>query len=154
MLATSIFSFSNSVFCSMKERNCHICNIYLSSANAFYLFMSKFFFSFFSFHERLKCNAWIWISDTFTGILFWALKPLPNHLKMWPNWKHLQTTNLMLLQWPFFSLIKKKTLGKGENAGYLHFLLFPQYFLKLSYLGSLKVCVVNYHFAQVTLENY
>ena len=23
--------------------------------------------------------------------------------------------------------------GKGENAGYQHFLLFPQYFQKLSY---------------------
>ena len=25
---------------------------------------------------------------------------------------------------------------KGENAGYQHFLLFPQYFQKASYIGS------------------
>ena len=29
--------------------------------------------------------------------------------------------------------------GKGENAGYQHFLLFPQYFQKTSFSGSLKV---------------
>ena len=31
---------------------------------------------------------------------------------------------------------------KGENAGYQHFLLFPQYFQKFSYTGSLKVVIV------------
>ena len=30
-------------------------------------------------------------------------------------------------------------VGKGENAGYQHFLLFPQCFQKLSLSGSLKV---------------
>ena len=29
--------------------------------------------------------------------------------------------------------------GKGENAGYQHFLLFPQCFLKASYPGKLQV---------------
>ena len=32
--------------------------------------------------------------------------------------------------------------GKGENAGYQHFLLFPQCFQKASSLGSLKVGIV------------
>ena len=32
----------------------------------------------------------------------------------------------------------ENTLGKGENAGYQHFLLFPQCFPKPSSLGSLK----------------
>ena len=32
-----------------------------------------------------------------------------------------------------------KTVGKGENAGYQHFLLFLQCFPKPSSLGSLKV---------------
>ena len=32
--------------------------------------------------------------------------------------------------------------GKGENAGYLHFLFFPQCFPKLSTLGLLKVGIV------------
>ena len=30
-------------------------------------------------------------------------------------------------------------VGKGENAGYQQFLLFPQCFQKASYTGSLKV---------------
>ena len=33
-------------------------------------------------------------------------------------------------------------VGKGENAGYQHFLLFPQCFPKLSLSGSLKVGIV------------
>ena len=33
-------------------------------------------------------------------------------------------------------------LGKGENAGYQHFLLFPQCFRKLSHSGSLKVGIM------------
>ena len=32
----------------------------------------------------------------------------------------------------------ENTVGKGENAGYQHFLLFPQYFPKPSSLGCLK----------------
>ena len=34
------------------------------------------------------------------------------------------------------------TVGKGENAGYQHFLLFPQCFSEPFSLGSLKVRVV------------
>ena len=33
-------------------------------------------------------------------------------------------------------------VGKGENAGYQHFLPFPQCFQKASYTGSLKVMTV------------
>ena len=29
-------------------------------------------------------------------------------------------------------------VGKGENAGYQHFLLFPQYFQKVLYLKLVK----------------
>ena len=36
----------------------------------------------------------------------------------------------------------ENTVGKGENAGYQHFLLFPQCFPKSSFLGSLKVGIV------------
>ena len=32
-------------------------------------------------------------------------------------------------------------VGKGENAGHQHFLLFPQCFQKVSYSGSLVVIV-------------
>ena len=37
---------------------------------------------------------------------------------------------------------KKKKVGKGENAGHQHFLLFPQCFPKPYSLGSLKVGIV------------
>ena len=33
-------------------------------------------------------------------------------------------------------------VGKGENAGYQHFLLFPRCFQTASVLGSLKVGIV------------
>ena len=36
----------------------------------------------------------------------------------------------------------ENTVGKGENAGYQHFLLNPQCFPKLSNSGSLKVGIV------------
>ena len=36
----------------------------------------------------------------------------------------------------------RKLVGKGENAGYQHFLLFPQYFQKTSFTGWLKVGIV------------
>ena len=34
-------------------------------------------------------------------------------------------------------------VGKGENAGYQHFLLFPQCFQKASSSGSLKLGIVG-----------
>ena len=42
------------------------------------------------------------------------------------------------------SVLKRveKTVGKEENAGYQHFLLFQQCFPKLSSLGPLKVWIV------------
>ena len=33
-------------------------------------------------------------------------------------------------------------VGKGENAGYHHFLLFPQCIPKAFFSGSLKLCIV------------
>ena len=33
-------------------------------------------------------------------------------------------------------------VGKGENAGYQHFLLFPQCFQEFSISGSLKLMIV------------
>ena len=36
----------------------------------------------------------------------------------------------------------ENNVGKGENAGYQHFLLFPQCFQKFSSLGSLKVGIL------------
>ena len=39
----------------------------------------------------------------------------------------------------FFNGRVENIVGKGENAGNQHFLLFPQCFQKASLLGSLKV---------------
>ena len=36
----------------------------------------------------------------------------------------------------------ENTVGKGENAGYQHFLLFPQRFQNASYTGLLEVVIV------------
>ena len=36
----------------------------------------------------------------------------------------------------------ENNMGKGENAGYQHFLLFPLCFQKASHTGSLKVVIV------------
>ena len=44
------------------------------------------------------------------------------------------TTNVTLK--PFFALGRiENIVGKGENVGYQHFLLFPQCFQKPSYTG-------------------
>ena len=51
----------------------------------------------------------------------------------------LKVAKMMIV---LFDRAEKKTVGKGENAGYQHFLLFPQCFLKPSSLGSLKVGIV------------
>ena len=36
----------------------------------------------------------------------------------------------------------KNIVGKGENAGYQHFLLFPQFFQKAAFKEVLKVGIV------------
>ena len=41
-----------------------------------------------------------------------------------------------------------KILGNRENALYQHFLLFPQYFQRASFPGSLKVGIVWYRLAE------
>ena len=42
----------------------------------------------------------------------------------------------------FFWELVENIIGKGENAGYQHFLLFLQCFQKVSFTGSLKVGIV------------
>ena len=37
---------------------------------------------------------------------------------------------------------EENIVGKGENAGYQHFFLFPQSFQKLSFSGLMKVLIV------------
>ena len=38
---------------------------------------------------------------------------------------------------------KENIVGKGENAGYQHFLLFPQWFQTASFKGSSKVRIAR-----------
>ena len=52
------------------------------------------------------------------------------------------TVHEALMKIPVFDRTEK-IVEKGENAGYQHFLLFPQCFRKASFLGgSLKVGIV------------
>ena len=50
-------------------------------------------------------------------------------------------TNVAEIIVSFFDRVEN-IVGKGEKAGYHHFLLFPQCFLKASFSGSLDVGTV------------
>ena len=70
--------------------------------------------------------------------------PSPNDKALdMTKWKHLQTTNQTVLKMTI-SLIDtvENIVGKEENAGHQHFLLFKHCFLKLSSLGLFKVGIV------------
>ena len=52
-------------------------------------------------------------------------------------------TNNMSVKWlHLFSKGLENIVGKGENAGYQHFLLFPTMFSKPSFAGLLKLGIV------------
>ena len=55
------------------------------------------------------------------------------------NWKHLQN---LVEKFKFVLRKVENIVEKGENAGYQHFLLFPQCFQKASILELLKVRIV------------
>ena len=75
----------------------------------------------------------------------------PRSLNSLPNDKTLDVTklkafaddkiNVTQMMIPVFDRVEN-IVGKGENAGNQHFLLFPQCFQKASFLGSLKVGIV------------
>ena len=64
--------------------------------------------------------------------------------KFWTdlNWKHLQMTNYAIEKLKFILGWVENIVEKGENAGFQHFLLFPQCFQKASFLGLSKVRIV------------
>ena len=73
-----------------------------------------------------------------------SLNPLPNDnilglpkLKAFADNKIKVTENLKFVLWRIENIV-----GKGENAGYQHFLLFPQCLLKASFSGASKVGIV------------
>ena len=66
--------------------------------------------------------------------------PLPNDLS---KWKAFADDKFNLAKKLKFLLDRVEDIvGKGENAGYWQFLLFPRCFQKLSILGLLKVVFV------------
>ena len=61
----------------------------------------------------------------------------------WPKLKAFADDNSNISK-KMISLYDKveNIVGKGENAGYQHFLLLPQFFPKASSMGLLKVGIV------------
>ena len=78
---------------------------------------------------------------SFAAIVF---NPLPNgKILDQSKLKAFADDNLNVYQKLKFALGRVENIvGKGENAGYQHFLLFPQCFQKASFLGLLKVRIV------------
>ena len=77
------------------------------------------------------------------NIIFQLVNPLP-YDKFW-DWSISKAfadyINITSKQKFFFGLVEN-IVGKGENAGYQHFLLYPQCFLKASCSQFLKVWIV------------
>ena len=60
-----------------------------------------------------------------------------------PNSNHLQITKINVIEKLKFVLgMVENIMGKGENAGYRHFLVLPQLFQKACFSSSLKVGIV------------
>ena len=73
-----------------------------------------------------------------------AYNSLPNNnILDWTKLKAFADNKFNLAKMIIFLLDRlKKIVGKGENAGYQHCLLFQQYFQKTVSSGSLKVGIV------------
>ena len=59
-------------------------------------------------------------------------------------------TNHVAQTMTFIFHMVENIVGKGENASYQHFLLFPQCFPKTSTTGSLKVLTMWYRLKKIT----
>ena len=72
------------------------------------------------------------------------LNSLPNDKIIdWSKLKASADDNINVTEKLKFVLGRAQNIvGKGENAGYQHFLLFPPCFQKASYKGPLKVGIV------------
>ena len=70
--------------------------------------------------------------------------PLPSdHFFDWSHFKEFADDKInVTLKQKFFLGLVENIVGKGENAGYQHFLLFQQGFQNVSFSGSLKVGIV------------
>ena len=78
------------------------------------------------------------------GCFSFSFKSLPhNKFLDWSKLKAFADDKLNATEKLKFVLGRVENIvGKGENAGYQHFLLFPQCFQKPSLSGSLKVGIV------------
>ena len=76
--------------------------------------------------------------------MFASFNSLPNDKILdWSRLKALADDKINVTEKLKFVLRRVENIvGKGENAGYQHFLLFPQCFQKASFQGSLKVGIV------------
>ena len=74
-----------------------------------------------------------------------SLNSLPNNkILALTKFKAFADNKIIVIQKLFVLGKVDNIVGKGENSGFQHFLLFPQYFLKLSFPEVLKVgTVVN-----------
>ena len=75
---------------------------------------------------------------------FQHINSLPNDKFLdWSEVKALADDKMNVTEKLKFGLGREENIiGKGENAGYQHFLLFPLCFQKASLPGSLKVMIV------------
>ena len=76
--------------------------------------------------------------------VYTELNSLPNNKFLdWSKFKAFADDKINLtLKHKFCLGWIENIVGKGEIAGYQHFLLFPQCFQKVSFSGSLKVGIV------------
>ena len=82
--------------------------------------------------------------DTYKPGLVWErVNSLPNeNISDWSKLKAFADDKINATEKIEFGLGSVNNVGKRENAGYQHFLLFPQCFQKSSSSGSLKVEIV------------
>ena len=90
----------------------------------------------------------------FTHNVFYSIKGRNNYLSSinslpndkisdWSKLKAFADNKIKILKMIIFVFDRVENIvGKGENAGCQHFLLFPQCFQKVSLSGSLKIVIV------------
>ena len=81
------------------------------------------------------------------GVIVWEwVNSLPNNKSLnWSKFKAFADDKINVNVNLKFDLGRVENIeGKGENAGYQHFLLFPKYFQKAFFSGLLKIGIVWY----------
>ena len=120
MLVTSIFTFYHNVFYHTKDKNHHFSNNDFVFCICFHFGQGQ--------HFVVCSRVYSLPNDKFLDL---------SKLKAFADDKINVTEKLKFV----FGIVEN-IVRKGENAGYQHFLLFPQCFQKALYTGSLKVVIV------------